>query len=182
MAASRQLELSKFFNVPNKASKRKSSAETKKEYEKKRVRGWVDSWGSMFDGLKDTEKGMVCGTCLKFRSKAGDTVFLEGCRSYRIDTINAHFNSPRHKLCREAELVAERCDAGEQAPGPMDAIIRSLGESQSSIVKKFFNTAFFVMAYEMPWTSYSRLLNLQVKNGSDIAKLESYQSDKACAR
>ena len=95
MAASKQTQLSKFFtNFPNKADKRKSQAENKKEYEKKRVRGWVDSWSETFPGLKDTEQGLVCGACAKYKSKAGDTVFVTGCKSYRIDTIHAHFKSP----------------------------------------------------------------------------------------
>ena len=109
-------------------------------------------------------------------------MFVTGCKSYRIDTIHAHFKSPRHMLCRDAELVAERQEAGVEAPGPMDAILQALGEHDKSVLKKVFNTAFFVMAYEMPWTTYPNLLSLQVKNGSNIEKLMSYQTDKACAR
>lgn len=34
----------------------------------------------------------------------------------------------------------------------------------------------------MPFTVYHTLLKLQIKNCSDLSKVKSYQSDKACAR
>ena len=45
-----------------------------------------------------------------------------------------------------------------------------------------FNTAYCIMKEELPYTLYTTMLKLQVKNGSDLARLKSYQSDKACAR
>jgi hypothetical protein len=38
------------------------------------------------------------------------------------------------------------------------------------------------MKEELPFTLYPTMLKLQVKNGSDLARLKSYQLDKACAR
>jgi hypothetical protein len=52
---SKQTELSKFFQVPKR--KTTDAATSKKEYEKKRKRGWVSSWADTFPGLYDTENG-----------------------------------------------------------------------------------------------------------------------------
>jgi hypothetical protein len=34
----------------------------------------------------------------------------------------------------------------------------------------------------MPFTVYPTLLKLQIKNGSELSSVKSYQTDKACAR
>lgn len=85
-------------------------------------------------------------------------------------------------MCREAENLAERQARNAQAAGPMDAILNKMCDEELEIVKKMFNTAYFVMHYEMPWTSYPNLLDLQIKNGSNLNRLTSYHTDKGCAR
>jgi hypothetical protein len=53
-----QVTLGKFFSgVPQK---RKSDGDSKKIYEHKRKRGFIDSWSKNFDGLQDSSDGMIC--------------------------------------------------------------------------------------------------------------------------
>lgn len=66
--------------------------------------------------------------------------------------------------------------------GIMDVAIRKLSEKNRTLMIYMFNTAYCIMKEELPYTLYTTMLKLQVKNGSDLARLKSYQSDKACAR
>ncbi|XP_052778454.1 zinc finger protein 862-like [Mya arenaria] len=177
--ASRQSTLSSFFNVSNVRTAQ--SSEKKTSYEIKRKRCWVESCGNAFPGLRDSENGLICGTCERHRNLAGSSSFLTGCISYRITTIQAHFATASHIRCRETDMVAERQHEGN-VPGPMDAVLNRLSDEEAALLKQKFNTAYFVMHHEMPWTVYPNLLKLQVKNGSNINFLKSYQSDKACSR
>ena len=88
-----QVTLGKFFSgVPQK---RKSDGESKKIYELKRKRGFIDSWSKDFDGLQDSSDGMICTYCKKFPNIAGPSSFISGNKSYRIDGIRSHFSSPK---------------------------------------------------------------------------------------
>ena len=59
-----QVTLGKFFGeVPQK---RKSDGESKKIYELKRKRGFIDSRSKDFDGLQDSSDGKICTYCKKF--------------------------------------------------------------------------------------------------------------------
>jgi hypothetical protein len=40
--------------------KRESDGDSKKIYEHKRKRGFIDSWSTNFDGLQDSSDGMIC--------------------------------------------------------------------------------------------------------------------------
>ena len=51
-----------FSEVPQK---RKSDGDSKKIYEHKRKRGFIDSWSKKFDGLQDSSDGMICTYCYK---------------------------------------------------------------------------------------------------------------------
>jgi hypothetical protein len=44
--------------------------ESKKIYELKRKRGFIDSWSKDFDGLQDSSDGMICTYCKKFPNTA----------------------------------------------------------------------------------------------------------------
>lgn len=83
-----QLTLGKFFKgVPQKPEK-SGSNESKKEYENKRKRGFLESWKEDFIGLEDTENGMICTVCVQFKDVAGQTAFVTGNKTYRIDSVH----------------------------------------------------------------------------------------------
>jgi hypothetical protein len=69
-------------------------SDSKKIYEHKRKRGFIDSWSQIFDGLQDSSDGMICTYCKKFPNIAGPSSFISGNKSYRIDGIR----SPRGLL------------------------------------------------------------------------------------
>lgn len=64
----------------------------------------------------------------------------------------------------------------------MDDVLHRIGEKNKLLLCSLFNTECCVLHSEMPFTVYPTLLKLQIKKGSDLLKVKSYQSDKACAR
>lgn len=64
----------------------------------------------------------------------------------------------------------------------MDDVLRRIGEKNKLLLCSLFNTEYCVLQSEMPFTVYLTLLKLQIKKGSDLSKVKSYQSDKACSR
>lgn len=58
----KQLTLSKFFSgVPQK--RKTDNKEAKQKYEQKRSRLFIKSWESEFEGIEDTDSGMICKFC-----------------------------------------------------------------------------------------------------------------------
>ncbi|KAJ8318510.1 hypothetical protein KUTeg_003601 [Tegillarca granosa] len=139
-------------------------------------------WQQDFDGLIDTKNGMVCTIFqdLKNISDASSS-FLTGNKTYRIESIRSHFMSPKHLCCVQAKLVQEHAQVG-QLQGPMDVVIQKIGDKNKIILSHMFNTAYFVLKEELPFTKFPSLVRLQVKNGSDLGRIQSYVNDKACAR
>ena len=74
---------------------------SKREYEKKRKRCFQESWKQEFDGLIDTDEGMICTICRLYPDTAGMSSFITGNKVYRIDGVRAHFASRKHILCSE---------------------------------------------------------------------------------
>lgn len=81
-----------------------------------------------------------------------------------------------------AAQQAEKNVRENKPAGPMDVVLKRLSEQNKSILKKVFNTAYMVVKRELPFTVFPDMLNLQIKNGSDIDKLSSYRTDNACRR
>lgn len=69
-----------------------------------------------------------------------------------------------------------------QLPGPMDIVIQKIGDKNKIILSHMFNIAYFVLKEELPFTKFPSLVRLQVKNGSDLGRIQSYVNDKVCAR
>ena len=68
-------------------------------------------WSSKFPGIEDTEAGIVCTVCKMRTGEQGNILstnssFVEGCKSYRIDTIRSHWESPIHASNLAAQTVA----------------------------------------------------------------------------
>ena len=105
-----------------------------------------------------------------------------GNTSYRVGGLDSHWESDQHVMAVDRLNERRRAEEGNPVQGPIDLIIQALTENNKAVLKKLFNTVYFVLKYEEPFTSLPRLLSLQVKNGSDLHKLISYKSDQACRR
>jgi hypothetical protein len=163
---------------PPEKKVRSSQGDRHRTYDlSKRKREYQRSWESEFHGLTyDEETGMICSFCLKFKELAGPSVFVSGCKTFRKTGIQSHWESPRHLLAANAAANVV------EGLGPIDRIVQKIGEKNKAVILKMFNTAYFVLHYEMPFTAFPNLLQLQAKNGSDLQRLLSYSSDMACRR
>ena len=77
---------------------RESNGDSKKKYEHKRKRGFIDSWSKNFDGLQDSSDGIICTYCKMFPNIAGLSSFISGNKSYRIDGICSHYSLNKNRL------------------------------------------------------------------------------------
>ena len=59
--------------------------------------------------------------------------------------------------------------------GQLDVIVNRLGEKNKEIWGYMFNTAYTVLNNEMAFIAFPIMLNLQVKNGSDLKRSLSYR-------
>jgi len=55
--------------------------------------------------------------------------------------------------------------------GPMDIAVEALNQTHISILTHMFNTAYFVLMKELPFTKFASQLKLQKKNSSNLIKL-----------
>jgi len=97
-------------------------------------------------------------------------------------SLQSHWLSPKQIRCAEEESATKLKYTTERNAGPMDIALKKLSEKNVKILKKVFNTAYSVLKSELPFKVYETMMNLQVKNESDIAQLSSYRSDNACRR
>ncbi|CAC5420100.1 unnamed protein product [Mytilus coruscus] len=179
-----QSTLASFFSGIPEKRKSDSQSESKAKYEQKRKpRVFIESWRKEFDGIEDSPDRMICSFCTKFPLLADKTSSLfTGNTGYRIDSVHSHFSSEKHEQCSKANYEVQRRENEEHFEGPIDVAIRKISEKNSKLLVYMFNTAYCVMKEELPFTLYPTMLKLQVKNGSDLSRLKSYQTDKACAR
>ena len=64
----------------------------------------------------------------------------------------------------------------------MDVAIEKMDEKNIAILKELFNTVYYILKEEKPFSDLPGLLTLQIKNKSALSRLLSYKSDQACRR
>ena len=171
-------------NEPTSSEKRSCS---KKKYESKRPkREFRPEWKQLFHGLIYENDVMLCEFCTSPHVTAyrdhHSSFCTNGSTSFRVDSIRSHWESSSHHKC--LTVCHRRAgNQGDLAPqGPIDIAMHRLNDNNKGILMKLFNTVYFILKMEMPFTSLSSLLALQKKNGSDLQKLQSYNTDQACRR
>ena len=163
-----------------KAKKRKQS---KNQYEAKRTRKFIPNWNVKYPGIYEEDDKLYCKSCKLYPTISDASCSLvTGNTSFRVGGLDTHWQSKRHLQAANHHHAVQRAQAGENVAGPMDIAIRAMNEANKTVLKKLFNTAYFILKYEEPFTAFRRLLALQEKNGSDLSRLLNYRSDQACRR
>ena len=160
----------------NESSRKRKDSKDEWEKSKKRTRAFLMHWPEMYTGLTDTDGGMICTTCVD-NAPTKSSSFMTGCKSYRLDSIRSHWESEVHIKAVGSKLVKEN-----ENKGPLDQVVLKLGEQNKQVLIYLFNTVYFINKQERPFSDIEPLLALQVKNRSDLKKLLSYNSPKACSR
>lgn len=129
------------------------TAETVNEPElKKKTYTFRREWLSQFPWLRHSkeENVMFCMYCKECgKTMAGNTSFVTGCNTFRIETLKKHSASAKHISCRD------KCTA-QVSPLP-DAFQRQTAANRSAeeaeMIAKF-NIAYNIAREELPFTKF----------------------------
>ena len=178
------------FGISGKVSSSKVTVKAVKgrkpaqlDYESKRTRKFVSTWNDTYPGVFEEDSKLYCCPCITYKSISDPTsTFVTGSDSYRVGGLNKHWKSEPHRKAANKHAQEERQRQGLETEGPMDVVLQQLNAQNKDILLKLFNTIYYVLKYEEPFVALPKLINLQVKNGSDLSKLISYNSHTACKR
>ncbi|CAC5403928.1 unnamed protein product [Mytilus coruscus] len=83
----------------------------------------------------------------------------------RRDTLTAHQLSAKHQACqlRETNKI-------KQVSGEMDKALAKVNQSEVYRYEKLFNTAYSVVKNNRPFSDYSFICDIQIKNGMQLGK------------
>ena len=156
-----------------------AQSKSKIVYEAKRTRKFQTSWQKMYTWLetRDDQTTMFCKICGEHPNLADKrSSFFQGTSSMRLGNITGHHDSIAHKKC----VGKDKQQKVALPEGAMDIQIRKLNKRRRDQIERLFVTAYHVAKAELPFTNYTGLVKLQLKNGLELCG--SYQSDKACRR
>ena len=143
----------------------------------------MSAWSTKYPGIFEKENKLFCKPCVDYPQLSDpSSTLVTGNTSYRVGGLDKHWTSNPHLRAANQVLVEARRAAQEPVDGPMDTMMRKLNEQNKDILIKLFNTVYFILKYEEPFSALPRQLALQIKNGSSLSRLSSYKSDQACRR
>lgn len=149
--------------------KRKSQAEKDKEYDKKRKRLFQTNWLTDFPWLRvESEESDIafCSICRQYPQIADKTSGLYiGKGITRRDTLTSHQLSSKHVSC-----CLKHDSVNKKKTGPLEKSFSKVEKSEVERYEKLFNTAYAVAKHNKPYTDFSFLCQLQIKNGIDLGK------------
>ncbi|KAK0148163.1 Zinc finger protein 862 [Merluccius polli] len=148
------------------------------EIKKGKIYTFRREWLDQFPWLRysKADSMMHCTYCKECgKTMAGNTAFVTGCNTFRIETLKKHNASAKHTTCRD------KCTA--QVPPLPAAFQRQAAANASSdeagmIIK--FNVAYHIAKEELPFTKFKAEIILQRKNGVNVNP--TYSNDVACAQ
>lgn len=151
---------------------------------------------------------MFCKACIKYADDRTSS-FVTGSNVFRTQSLQSQGTSSQHESCAKKLLISKKKESREKVTctytgevqaststgahacrsnqpdcpdvvGRLDIAVRKLNKKQREKLSVCFNTEYWVVKNEMPFTVYPSLLDLQQVNGVRLAK--SFKSDQACRR
>lgn len=114
----------------------------------------------------DTENGvMFCEWCRCFDRNEHRNQFVKGCGSMKLESVKKHELSRQHKDAEAAHRAHVQPDHA-----PMELAIQKMEKEEVEQMKSLFNTAFYLVAAERPFSDFPALLQLQRLNGLPLGK------------
>ncbi|CAH1264085.1 ZNF862 [Branchiostoma lanceolatum] len=158
-------------------SKSSDTVPASRRYEAKRKRRFLEKWRQQFNFVEYDYGAdvMYCKTCRAVPEKADGNVLFHGVTgdTIRSRALTGHVNIDAHVACQAALDAREN---PEQAP--IRRALQHLNNAVEDKMIKLFNTAYYVAREEAPFTSFPKLVGLQVKNGQALG--ETYRNDQGC--
>jgi len=153
---------------------KKTTSQTNKDYDLKRVRTFQQNWIKQFPWVQHKDGDMTCVMCLKFPN-ISDPInpFVIGTSTFRINALQSHQQGTKHRRCQDAYDVQVN-----EAVAPLDVLLKKIPEPVMTKMKKLFNTAYYVARNEKPFSDFSKLCELQNLNGAAMGS--TYLNDHGC--
>ena len=156
-----------------------TSSDSKKKYEAKRKRGFIDAWGHEFEWVKCENDTMFCSVCREFPtvSDPKSTLVIGVAGNKRRETLVHHNTSGPHIRCAQKKAL-QKCENKGQLEACVEKHMKKMTDKERAQLSSKINTAFYVAQKKMAFEPFSSLCQLQQKNGLDLGTR--YRSDKAC--
>ena len=130
------------------------------------ILGWISNWKLwqlriiFLAGLEHDEERalMFCKYC-KEHDRSVSSFVSSGCGSMRLESLQSHWSSSSHLLSRQAYMRCQR----PQQDGPMDLQLRQLEQHNTEVLIQLFNTIYYILKGEQPFTNITGLLALLKK-------------------
>ena len=158
----------------------------------KTLRKWEKEFQLKLDFDINTESKVCCircSDCKKWEPRIKEIKnfsdnWIKGTKNVAKDAVEEHVKGEPHlqavKLSKRSELGAEVYRNSVIMNSPLAKSFLRLNPAEKDSLQAKFNTTYYVLKKERPFTDYPDLLNLQTKNG--ISKLgASYSTPDASA-
>ena len=130
--------------------------------------------------LVDSETGMKCTRCishkgaLQTRQLLNSLTFINGCQTYKSESISWHEKSKAH-------IFAEKCKNATENPAdtPVNKAKCALITKNATQQRRLFQTVFAVAKHRKSFKDYILICDLQEANGVEMGK--TFRNAKQCA-
>ncbi|KAK3094070.1 hypothetical protein FSP39_023772 [Pinctada imbricata] len=139
-----------------------------KEYDKsKRSRKFSEKWTETYSWLRDSASGMTCSICIDHDTTSkGSNSFINGCTSYKLDSIIKHEKSKCHQrsvlIQSGKSKPIEKTDAAH--------VIHSLNRENFNKLEKMFRNCHALVKNNRPLSDFTWLCDLDEMKGLDLGK------------
>ena len=110
-------------------------------------------------------------------------IWIDGSKSVKKDSIQKHLNREAHKKANELEQKRQLGAMGFKEKVVKDTLIgrglTKMGEKDLETLRICFNSAYYLVKQECPFSDYPNLITLQHKNS--IKKFQSYVTYRVAA-
>ena len=140
--------------------KRKSKSDRDKQYDKKNVREFQDSWVTEFPWMNAEDRNNVfCKVCRAYPQLAdkSSSLFI-GKKLDRKDTLQTHSTSAKHIACFSKQ---EKQNTSTKKTGAIEKAFSKVEQSEVERYKKLFNTAYAVAKHNCPFTDFAFMCSVQ---------------------
>ena len=152
----------------NPIKKRKTEDRTlyNSEYEssKRVVRSYCTEWEKDRPWLKLTDDGMVCLACQAHGDKTVMYQFINGCVTYKLDSIQKHQKSKGH----EKSLLIEKAKNESKAESKASKIIQTLNTENFQKLDKAFRNVHAMVQHSRPLGDYVWMCELDEMKGVQL--------------
>ena len=145
-------------------------------------RAFQDDWkkGRPWLATKEDNKIMFCLWCAEHeKNNAEKNSFVCGTSTMKKETVVFHERSKSHlhaQFAHEKMLVRAEAKEPSSVPGSIERGLSTMKSAELATLKKLFRTALYLALNERPFSDFKPLLELQEKNGAELANI--YRNDK----